>query len=91
MPRDFGKKLRLKLGDIMPRVRDDLRVTVWKDKQNINMLTNMHHPPAEGNFCDEHGNTLKAAIIQGYNRHMGHVDKTDHITNCYPISRHKWK
>jgi hypothetical protein len=25
---------------------------VWKDKQNVNTLTNMHHPPAEGNFCD---------------------------------------
>jgi hypothetical protein len=23
------------------------------------MLMNMHYSPAEGNFCDEHGNALK--------------------------------
>jgi hypothetical protein len=49
------------------------------ERQNVNMLTNMHHPPAEGNFCNEHGNDLKPAIVQGCNRHMGHADKSDHI------------
>jgi hypothetical protein len=29
---------------------------VWKDKRNVNMLTNMHRPPAEGNFCNEREN-----------------------------------
>jgi len=35
------------------------------------MLMNMHCPPAEGNFCDEHGNTLKPVTMQDYNKHMG--------------------
>jgi hypothetical protein len=39
----------------------NLTAMIWKDKGNVNMLTNIH-PPAEGNFCDEHGNTLKPAI-----------------------------
>jgi hypothetical protein len=40
----------------------DLAATVWKDKQNVNMLTNIHHTPAESTFCDEHGNTIKPEI-----------------------------
>jgi hypothetical protein len=62
------------------RVRGNLTAVVWKDKRDMNMLMNMHHPPAEGNFYDEHGNTLKSAIAQDYNRHMGYVDS-------YTISR----
>jgi hypothetical protein len=58
MPRDFGTKLRLKRGDLKTRVRGDLTSIVWKDKRNLNMLTNMHCSPAEGNFCDKHGNAL---------------------------------
>jgi hypothetical protein len=55
------------------------------------MLTNMLHPPREGNFCDKHGNTLKPVIIQDYNQHMGYVDKSDLMTNTYSISRQTWK
>jgi hypothetical protein len=83
MPRDFGRKLRPKRGD--------LTSVVWKDKQNVNMLTNMHRSPAEGNFCDEHGNALKPDIVQDYNRHMGYVDKSDRMTNSYSIGRRTWK
>jgi hypothetical protein len=28
------------------------------ERQNVNMLTNMLSPPAEGNFYDEHGKSL---------------------------------
>jgi hypothetical protein len=47
-------------------------------------MLNMHHSPAEGNFCDEYGNALKLGTVQDYNRHMGYVDK------CYFIGRHIW-
>jgi hypothetical protein len=40
----------------------------------------MHRSPAEGNFCDEHGNALKPAIFQDYNRHVGYTDKGDRMT-----------
>jgi hypothetical protein len=90
MTRDFGTELRLKRGDLKTRVRDDLTPTVRKDKRNMNMLTNMYCSPAEGNFC-EHENTLKPAIVQDYNRHMGYVDKSDCIMNSYSISRRTWK
>jgi hypothetical protein len=29
-------------------------------------LTDMHTAPAEGSFCDEHGNVLKSTIIDDY-------------------------
>jgi hypothetical protein len=51
----------------------------------------MHAPPAEGNFCDEHGKAIKPAIVGDYNRHMGHVDKLDRMANSYSISRQTWK
>jgi hypothetical protein len=74
-------------------VRGNLTAMVWKDKRNVNMLTNMHHLPAEGNFCEEHGNALKPAIIQGCNKHMGHMDKNYCMIYTYSISRQtcKWK
>jgi len=36
---------------------------------------NMHSPPLEGNFYDQHGRAVKPATIQDYNRHVGCVDK----------------
>jgi hypothetical protein len=79
------------MGDIRTRVRGNLTVMIWKNKRHVNMLTNMNHPPAEGNFHDEHGNTLKPVIIQNYNQLMGYVDKSDHMINTYSISRWAWK
>jgi hypothetical protein len=52
MPSDFGRKLILKRGDIKTRVKGDLTAVEWKDKQNFNILTNIHCPPAESNVCD---------------------------------------
>jgi transposase len=53
---------------------------VCKDKQNVNAVINLHSTPVEGNFCDEHSKT-------------GHkcLDKSDHMTNSYHISRQIWE
>jgi hypothetical protein len=64
---------------------------VWRDKRDVHVLTNMHHPPANGNFCDEHGNAIKPEIIQNYNRHVSYVDLGDRMTNSYSIQRWTWK
>jgi hypothetical protein len=63
MPQEFRKTMKLTRGDIRTRVRGNLTTMIWKDKRHVNMLTNMHHPPAEDNFRDEHGNALKPVII----------------------------
>jgi hypothetical protein len=62
-------------GYIRTRVRGNLTAKIWNDIRHVNMLTNMHHPPAEGNFHDEHGNALKPMIIQGYDQQTGYVNK----------------
>jgi hypothetical protein len=73
------------------KVKGDLTAIVWNVEQNVHVLTNMHSPPLEGSFCDEHGKAMKPDIIQDYNRHMGYVDKSDHMTNSYSGSRQTWK
>jgi hypothetical protein len=62
-----------------------------KDNRNVNMLANMRHSPAEGNFHDENGNTLKPAIVQEYNRHIVHADKSDCMLKTYSVSRQRYK
>jgi len=64
---------------------------VWKDKTDLRLLTNIHDPPREGNYCDEHGNAIKPAIVADYNGHMGQVDNTDRMANSYTASRRTWK
>jgi hypothetical protein len=70
---DFDSKtLKLKQGDIHSRVRGVLTALIWKDKQDICIQTNVLHPPAVGNFCDEYRRAHKPAIIEDYLQQMGH-------------------
>jgi len=82
-----GHKTKMKSGDLKTKVKGNLTATVWKDKQNVNILTNLHSPLLEDNFCDEHGKAMKPAIIQNCNRYTGYVAKSDCIMNSYSISR----
>jgi hypothetical protein len=51
MPANFGpKQLKLKKGDIVSKVRDNLTAICWKDKRVVYMLSNIYPPPANGNF-----------------------------------------
>jgi hypothetical protein len=43
---------------------------VWRDKCDVYILTFMHNPPTDGNFCDKHGYAVKPRIIKDYNGHM---------------------
>jgi hypothetical protein len=52
----------------------DLTKMTRRNIQNVNMMKNMHRPAVEGNFCDVHGNSLKPAEVQGYNRISGVVN-----------------
>jgi hypothetical protein len=55
------------------------------------MLMNMHHPPVEGSFCDEHVTSLKAAIVQDYDRYMGYGKKSYYLMNTDSNGRQTWK
>jgi len=43
-----------------------MTAVVWKDNHDMHMLTDIYDLPAEGNFCDESGNTLIPAIVEEY-------------------------
>jgi len=58
---------------------------VWRDKTDVSP-DNIHNPPIEGNYSDEHGNVIKPAIVADYNRHMGHDDNTDRMASSYTAS-----
>jgi len=75
--------MEIKRGDLKTKVKGNLTAIAWKDKRNVNILTNMHSSPLEYNFCDQH----EKAIIQDYNRHMRYVDKSDCMMNSYSFSR----
>jgi len=55
--------------------------SILHDSSSLQVLTNIHDTPAEGNVCDESGNTLKPAIVEDYNRHTGYIDKSDRMAN----------
>jgi len=44
-----------------------MTAVVCKDKFDMHMLSNIHDPSADGNFCEENGNALKLAIVENYN------------------------
>jgi len=50
-----------------------MTAVIWKDKHNVHRLTNIHYPPAKGNFCGENENALKLSIVEDYNQHMGYI------------------
>jgi len=56
----------LKESDTCADVRGNLTVIVWKDERDMNILTNMHRPPTEGNFCDEQGKAQKPVTVTDY-------------------------
>jgi len=51
------------------------------------ILTKMHRPPAEGNFCEEHGKAQKPVIVEDYNWHMGYIDRGDRMANSCAVIR----
>jgi len=87
MSSDFGpKQLKSKRGDITVRTRGGLTALVWKDGQEVYILTNMDPPPAEGNFCDNNNHPMKPNIVERYNQHVGYVDSSDCMANSYLMS-----
>ena len=67
LPSDFGLiQLKLKRGDLRVRTRGGLTALVWKDRQEVYLLTNMDPPPAEGNFCDNSNHPVKPNVVERY-------------------------
>jgi hypothetical protein len=92
IPRDFGpKQIKLKRGDVRVRTKGDLTALVWKEGQEVYMLTNMDSPTEEGNFCDDSNRPVKPHIAERYHRHMGYVDNSDYTVNSNLMRRCTFK
>jgi hypothetical protein len=85
------KSIKLKKGDIVTRVKGNLRVVCSKDKHDVYVLTNMHSSPVDGNFRDESGHDVKPHVIEDYNAHVDFVDKSDRMVNSYGSACRIWK
>jgi hypothetical protein len=57
-PRDFFLFFELVFSIISEETNHFLKAVCWKDKMEVYILTNIHAPPAEGNFRNESGNPV---------------------------------
>jgi hypothetical protein len=80
----------LKCGDIRARVRGYFNSSDLERNETC-ILTEVHKPVAEGNFCDECRIAHKPEITENYNWHVGFVDRGDIVTNSYPFIQRTWK
>jgi hypothetical protein len=64
MPKDIASRaIKAKKRDITMRVGVNQSIVRWKDKRDVYVLTNMHAPPVEANFCDKSGHVVKPRVI----------------------------
>jgi len=71
MPKHISsQEIKATKGDIITRVRGNQSIVRWKDKRDVYVLTNMHTPPVEGNFCDKSGHAVKPCAIEDYNANV---------------------
>jgi hypothetical protein len=70
-------------------VKGNLTAMVWKDRQDMHIMTNTCRPPREGNFFDEQEKAEKLVIVRECSQYMGYVDKGDRMANRYSIGEHE--
>jgi hypothetical protein len=84
------KRLAIKTLHGHTRVRGVLTAVIWKDKWDVCILTNLHKPPTEGNFCDEHGRANTPVIVEDYSWQVDYTDKGDRMANSYSVGWRTW-
>lgn len=87
----------LNCGDLESRRNNDLGVVFWKDKRVVTMLTTKHK--ISRNEMTEKASkwpnkppVLKPDAVLDYTKHMGGVDRADHVISSYQFMRRtkKW-
>jgi hypothetical protein len=69
----FGKKMKLKRGEVNIRLSSDLTAMKWNDKQNVNVANMYRVPDAEGIFSA----MWKFLNQTQYNtQHIGYANKS---------------
>ena len=83
--------MRHKWDDLQVWTKCDITATLWRDKCNVHMSTNIDNAPAEGNFCNDNRKATKPQISAECNRHMDYVDKGGGMANSYSTNHCAWK
>jgi microcystin degradation protein MlrC len=66
-----------------------MTAVIWNDEKGVHMLTDMHRPPAEGNFCVEHGKAKSMSFLQ---ISLGTcATLTEGTMDIYAVSWRTWK
>jgi len=94
MPHNLGpKKMKLKQRDIHIRTKGDFMAILWRDKQDTQIMMNIHNAPAYKNFRNVGRKVIKLQIVMNCKHHMGYVDKRSMMANSYSINHLslKWK
>jgi hypothetical protein len=74
------------MGDVHVKVRGNLTSMIRKNKQEVHIIMNMHRPPVEGSFCNEHRKTKKPMIFEDYSQQIGYIHNGDRMANSYILS-----
>lgn len=74
----------------MTHVRGVL-TAIWKDKQDMHVLTNVYQPTAEANLCDRSGIGHKPANVEDCSQYTGYVNRQERMANSYSVSQGTWK
>jgi hypothetical protein len=74
-------------GDTCAQVRGVL-TAIWKDKQDMHILTNVYQPTAKANLCDRSGIGHKPANVEDCS-HC--INRRERMANSYSVSQGTWK
>jgi hypothetical protein len=89
---DFrSRTLKLKEGDVWVWMSCGVTALAWKDKNEVQVLTDMYNLQAEGNFGGEIGNALRPAVLGDHNTTwITFIIVTKWLTAPL-INHHMWK
>jgi hypothetical protein len=72
-------------------MRSNLTAMLWKNTQDVHILTITDRPQRDGNFYEEHEKAQKPINVTHSSWHMGYIDKWGKMANSYSISQRAWK
>jgi len=76
----------VKQDDIYARMRSNLTAMLWKNTQDVRILTITDRLQRDGNFYEEHEKAQKPINVTHSSWHMGYIDKGDRMADSYLLS-----
>ena len=88
LPRDLGKTLKLKRGEISSKNSGHINYIVWEDNRTVRMLTTMHSASTEL----DNKKKIKPKVVMDYNKWKVDVNVSDQLSLTYESAKRtvKW-